>query len=160
MRAPSFWPRASLTSAASGGGERLEESAGDGGVAQVDRPRTSRPRLGHDRGGRARALRGRPRRPGDVAVELDPGLGHLAVPARPPLPAADDGALVAEADWPRLARRRVATMRGDLRRHVGAEGGDLARLGLDEAEHVRRVEGAEAALENLGELERGGVTSW
>ncbi len=50
---------------------------------------------------------------------------------------------------------RVATMPRDLRRHVGAERRHLAGLGLDEAKHVRRIERAQAALEDLGQLERG-----
>ena len=118
------------------------------------RPRSESPRRLHRPTPRARAPPGRPPVPGG-AVQLDAGLGHLPVTARAPLPAAHDGALVAEPDRPRLppeARRHHAR---DLRRHVGAERGDLARLGLDEAEHVRRVERAEAALEHLRELERG-----
>ncbi len=90
------------------------------------------------------------------SVELDAGLRHLPVAARTPLPAPHHGALVAEADRPRLVREPRRDHASDLRRHVGSQRRDFPRLGLDEAEHIRRIERTKPALEDLGELERWG----
>ena len=87
------------------------------------------------------------------AEQLDARLRDLPVLARALLAPAQHRPLVAEAHRQRPIgepRRRHAR---DLRRHVGTKRRDLARLGLDEAQHVARIERAEPALEHLGELE-------
>jgi hypothetical protein len=95
---------------------------------------------------------------GVVAVdpdELGAELGDLPVGASPPRAPAHDGRLVEEADRRRSIAEAGGDEPGDLGSHVGAQGRDLARLGLHEAEDVAGAAAPEAALEGLVQLERG-----
>ena len=94
-------------------------------------------------------------------------------PSRPPSPASSTPtwgicrsfARGRCADAARSPRNRAGTAAASrharrdhprhLRRDVGAERSDLARFGLDEAEHVSPIERSEAAFEHLRELEGG-----
>ena len=87
------------------------------------------------------------------ARQLDADLGDLPVLSCPAAASAKHGSLVAEPERRRATAKPGRDDPGDLRRHVGTQRRDFARLRLDEPEHVRRVEHAEAALEDLGELE-------
>ncbi|MCL2448780.1 MAG: hypothetical protein FWD17_07535, partial [Polyangiaceae bacterium] len=134
------------------GRKRREQRANDPRVTDVDLESTE--------AGRNEPV-AREREQLEVAVgagnagELHPDLRNLPVLSGSPAPPAQHRSLVPEAERERPAPEARRNHARDLRRHVGPERGDLARLGLDEAKDVGRIERAEPPLENLGKFEDG-----
>ncbi len=131
----------------------LEKRAADPGGPEVDRERLEP--CGHEPAlGEREEL--------EIAIgprdprELDPRLRNLPVLASATASPPEDRPFVAKAERRRPVVEARRDHASDLGRDVRTKRGHLPRFGLDEAEDLGGIEGAEPPLEHVGELERRG----